>query len=109
MLLVFQNLYSNSKAFIIVTALFLSVLAFIYIGLATNVVRGEYKIGDLQQKIIDTEKLNNNMRIDLTKVSSLEYISRESDRLLYVQIKDIEYLKKPTNSPFAQAQVQALQ
>ena len=102
MLLVFQNLYLNSKIFITIAVLFLSALAFIYIGLATNIVRGEYKVEDLQQQIIDTEKLNNNMRIDLTKVSSLEYILRESDRLLYTQVKDIQYLKKPTSSPFAQ-------
>lgn len=97
----FYKVYSNSRAFIIIAVLFLSVLAFIYIGLAANVVRGEYKVEDLQQQVIDTEKLNNNLRIDLTKVSSLEYILRESDRLLYTQVKDIQYLKKPTSSPFA--------
>ena len=98
----FYNLYSKSKAFSVVAIFLLGFLTFTYIGLATNIVRWEYKIGDLRQQIMDTGKLNNNMRIDLTKVSSLEYILRESDRLLYTQVEDVRYLKKSTSSPFAQ-------
>lgn len=102
-LLKFYNLYSNSKVFSIITITFLSILAFTYIGLAINTVRGEYKIKDLGQQVVEIKKLNNSMRIDLTKISSLEYVLSETDKLSYSQIEDVQYLKKPISSPFAQA------
>lgn len=96
-------LYTQRTISIILLVLLFASLLFSYILLATNNVRGEYKITELRNKITEVGKFNNQLRIQLTGASSLEYILDKSSELSYIEINSVRYLEKSSRQPFAQA------
>jgi len=68
-------------------------------GIGTRLM--EIIVEELKNKIMETEKSNNQLRINLTYASSLEYILEQSSMLLYAEIENVKYLKKSSTSPFA--------
>ena len=101
MSLLLKILYTQKTLSIVILALIFGIVLVGYVLLATNNVRGEYRVEELKNKIMETEKSNNQLRINLTYASSLEYILEQSSMLSYAEIENVKYLKKPSTSPFA--------
>ena len=99
--LLLKNLYTKKSLLLILLGIFLVATISVYIMFSVGAVRGEYKLKELQGRILDTEKLNNKLRINLTSASSLDHILEISGSLSYVEIKKVNYIEKSGNLPFA--------
>src|SRR3989338_11711689 len=96
-----KTLYTKKFLSLILLGMLLVVTFSAYILFSIGAVRGEYKIKELKNKIIDTEKLNNQLRINLTSASSLDHILEVSGSLSYVEIERVNYIEKSDGSTFA--------
>lgn len=80
----------------------IAVLLFLTYGLlAANALRAEYKIEDLEKKIVDVQKASDELRIGLSEVSSLDYVLERSGSLSYTEVESVSYIEKVSTPPFA--------
>lgn len=73
----------------------------VYLLSVINVVRLEYKGRELVKTVSQLEKEHNDLRIQLSEKSSLDTVLKVSNELSYLEIKKINYIEKPSSSPFA--------
>lgn len=93
-----SNILKNKNLILIITA---AVFLLAYTLIAANMSRGNYAIQDLKKEISQMQKNNNELQLELSKVSSLDFVLEESERLSYEDIERASYIQKPTHSPFA--------
>lgn len=94
-----QALKFNNTASLL--AIICGILLLAYTFLAISAMRAEYTMDELSREIGALEEQSAELRLELSRVSSLDYVLERSDSLSYTEISSVSYLQKPSVSPFA--------
>ena len=89
------------KSLNIILITLLVVMLFTYTIFAVSIVRSEYSVVDIVEKLSLLKKESSELSLRLNEVSSLDYILLESNRLSYIEIVNVSYIEKYSTSPFA--------
>ncbi|MEX0877728.1 MAG: hypothetical protein WDZ40_02575 [Candidatus Spechtbacterales bacterium] len=84
-----------------VLVLIAGILFVVYALLAANALRVEYATEDMNDRVKEARKEVGQLRIDLSEVSSLDYVLERSDSLSYTEVQNVSYIERPSDSPFA--------
>ncbi|MDX1608273.1 MAG: hypothetical protein R3251_03630 [Candidatus Spechtbacterales bacterium] len=90
--------FNNITTILMLTCGFMLLL---YSFLAFNAMRVEYTLEELSNRLGALEDDAAELRLELSEVSSLDYVLERSDSLSYTEIESVSYLQKPSASPFA--------
>ncbi|MEX0869995.1 MAG: hypothetical protein WDZ39_01025 [Candidatus Spechtbacterales bacterium] len=85
-------------AILVAVFLFLSLS---YVVASVAIVQNDYRLSDLESSVSSLEREHNELRIELSRVSSLDYVLEQSDELAYTEVQSVNYIQKPVSSPIA--------
>jgi cell division protein FtsL len=91
-----------NKLSIAILASVLVVLFAFYVFLSIHIATSQHRIELAQEKVRDAQRINNILKVQLADISSLEYILERSSEIAYVEIKNVSYFTKSSETSLAQ-------